>query len=35
MATEGFECSGDECNDVESSSGDSLEEEELTVNKAY
>ena len=31
MATEGFECSGDECSDVESSSDDSLVEEEVTI----
>ena len=30
MATEGFECSDEESNDVESSSDDSLVEEELT-----
>ena len=31
MATEGFECSGDECSDVGSSSDDSLVEEEVTI----
>ena len=30
MATEGFDCSGEESSDVESSSDDSLVEEELT-----
>ena len=30
MATEGFDCSGEEGSDVESSSDDSLVEEELT-----
>ena len=30
MATEGFDCGGEESSDVESSSDDSLVEEELT-----